>query len=97
MSYIPIEYNNYTYVKMKEIIDPYVVLDSCENFGLSDLVKFSTCKNRNILMPFLRDTWYALVVKVSDLIICVCCLQFFQLLAQVVDSRWHPKWPPTIN
>ena len=53
MSYIPIEYNNYTYVKLKEIIYPYVVLDSCENFGLSDLVKFSTCKNRNFLMPFM--------------------------------------------
>ena len=52
MSYIPIEYNNYTCVKLKEIIYPYVVLDSCENFGLSDLVKFSTCKNRNFLMSF---------------------------------------------
>ena len=52
MSYILIEYNNYTCVKLKEIIYPYVVLDSCEDFGLSDLVKFSTSKNRNFLMPF---------------------------------------------
>ena len=52
MSYIPIEYNNNTCVKLKEIIYPHVVLDSCEKFGLSDLVKFSNCKNRNFLMPF---------------------------------------------
>ena len=52
MSYIPIEYNNYTCVKFKEIIYLYVVLDTCEKFGLSDLVKFSNCKNRNFLMPF---------------------------------------------
>ena len=52
MSYIPIEYNNNTYVKVKEIIYPYVVLDGCENFDLSESVKFSTCKNRNFLMPF---------------------------------------------
>ena len=52
MSYIPIEYNNYTCVKSKEIIYPYVVLDSCENFGLSDSVKFSNCQNRNFLKPF---------------------------------------------
>ena len=52
MSYIPIEYNSYTCVKLKEIIYPWVVIDSCENFGLSDLVKFSTCKNRTLLMPF---------------------------------------------
>ena len=52
MSYIPIECNNYTCVKLKEIIYPYVVLDSCENFGLSDLVKFMTCKNRSFLLPF---------------------------------------------
>ena len=51
MSYIPIEYNNNTY-KLKEFIYSYVVLDSCENFDLSDLVKFSTCKNRNFLMLF---------------------------------------------
>ena len=55
MSYIPIEYNDYICVKLKEIIYPYVVLDSCENFGLSDLVKFSTSKNRKFLMP-LYDT-----------------------------------------
>ena len=36
--------------KLKEIIYLYVVLDSCENIGLSDLVKFSICKNRNFLM-----------------------------------------------
>ena len=52
MSYILIEYNNYTCIMLKEIIYPYVVLDSCEDFGLSDLVKFSTGKNRNCLMPF---------------------------------------------
>ena len=52
VSYIPIEYNNYTCTKLKEIIYLYVVIDSCEDFGLSDLVKFSTCKNRNFLMPF---------------------------------------------
>ena len=52
MRYTPIEYNNNTFIKLKEIIYPYVVLDSCENFDLSDLVKFSTCKNRNFLMPF---------------------------------------------
>ena len=52
MIYIPIEYNNYTCVNLKEIIYPYFVLDSCENCGLFDLVKFSTCKNRNFLMPF---------------------------------------------
>ena len=34
------------------LIYPYVVLDNCENFGLSDLVKFSICKNRNFLMLF---------------------------------------------
>ena len=77
MSYSPIEYNNYACVKMKEIIYPYVVLNSCENFGLSDLVKFSTCKNRNFLMPFYGTHVVALVVAVSDLIICVCCLQFY--------------------
>ena len=37
MGYTPIEYNNYTCVKLKEIIYPYVVLDS---FGHSELVKF---------------------------------------------------------
>ena len=52
MNYILLEYNNYTCVKFKEIIYPYVFLDSCENIDLSDLVKFSTCKNRNFLMPF---------------------------------------------
>ena len=52
MSYIPIEYNNYACVKLKEIIYPYVVIDSCENFSQSDLVKFSACKNTNFLMPF---------------------------------------------
>ena len=52
MSYIPIEYDNYTCVKLNEVIYPYVVLDSCENFGLSDVVKCSTCKNKNFLMPF---------------------------------------------
>ena len=52
MSYIPIEYNNNTCGKLKEFIYPYVVLDNCENFDLSDLVKFSTCQNRNFLMPF---------------------------------------------
>ena len=52
MSYILIEHNNYTCVKLKEIIYPYVVLDSCENVGLSDLVKFSNGKNRNFLMSF---------------------------------------------
>ena len=52
LDYIPIEYNNYTCVKLKEIIYSYVILDCCENFGLSDLVKFRTCKNRNFLMPF---------------------------------------------
>ena len=52
MNYIPIECNNYTCVELKEIIYPYVVLESFENFGLSYLVKFSTCKNRNFLMPF---------------------------------------------
>ena len=52
MNYIPIEYNNNTCVKLKEIIYPYIVLDSCKNLHLSDLVKFSTCKNRNFLMPF---------------------------------------------
>ena len=49
MSYIPIQYNNYTWVNLKEIIYPYVVLDSCENFGLSDLIKFMTCKNRKFM------------------------------------------------
>ena len=44
--------NNYTCVKLKEIIYPYVGLDMCENLGLSDLVKFSTSKNRNFLIPF---------------------------------------------
>ena len=52
VSYIPIEYNNNICVKWKEIIYPYVVIDSCENFDQSDLVKFSTCKKRNFLMPF---------------------------------------------
>ena len=52
MSYILIKYNNYTCANLKEIVYPYVVLDSCGNFGLSDLVKFITCKNRNFLMPF---------------------------------------------
>ena len=52
MSYIPIEYNNYTCAKLKEVIYPYVVLDSCENFGLSNLEKLSTCKYKNFLMPF---------------------------------------------
>ena len=52
VSYILIEYNNYTCAKLKEVIYAYAVLDSCENFGLSDLIKFSTCKNRNFLMPF---------------------------------------------
>ena len=83
MSYIPIEYNIYTCVKLKEIIYPYVVLGSCENFGLCHLVKFSNCKNNAILWY----TWKALVVAVSGSIICVCCLQFYQLLAQVVNSR----------
>ena len=64
-----------TFVKLKEIIYPYVVFDSCENFGLSDLVKFSTC-------AILWHTWYALVVAISDLITSVCCLQFHQLLAR---------------
>ena len=52
MSYILIEYNNYICVKLKEITYPYAVIGSCENFGLSDLVKFSTCKNIIFLMPF---------------------------------------------
>ena len=52
MSYIPIEYNNNICVKLKAIIYPYVVLDSCENFDLSDLVKFTSCKNRNFVMSF---------------------------------------------
>ena len=52
MSYIPIEYNNYACVKLKVFIYPYVILESCENFGLPDSVKFSTCKNRNFLLPF---------------------------------------------
>ena len=52
MSCIPIEYSNYTCVKLKEIIYPYFFLDMCENVGLSDLVKFSICKNRNFLVPF---------------------------------------------
>ena len=52
MSYIPIEYNNNACVKLKEIIYQYVVLGNCENFDISDLVKFCACQNRNFLMPF---------------------------------------------
>ena len=44
MSHILIEYSNYTCVY------PYVVLDSCENFGLSEMVKFRNCKNIKILI-----------------------------------------------
>ena len=99
MSYIPVECNNYTCVKLKEIIYPIIkfVLESCDNFGLSDLVKFSTCKNKKLLNAILWYTWYTLVVAVSDLIICFCCFQFYQLLAQVGNSRLHPRWPPTIK
>ena len=42
MSYIPTEYNNYyKYLKLKDFITPYVLIDSCENFSLSDAVKLS--------------------------------------------------------
>ena len=71
MSYVPIENNDNTCVKLKKIIYPYIVLDNFKNFDLSDLVKFSLYKNRNFLMPFWRCTWYALVVAVSDLIMCL--------------------------
>ena len=71
MSYIPIENNINTCIQLKEIIYPYVVLDRCVNFDLSDLVKFSTCKNRNFLNAILLYTWYALVAAISDLIMCL--------------------------
>ena len=82
MNYIPIEYSNNSCVKLKEIIFPYVVLDSCENFDLFDLVKFNTGKNRNFLMPFV-----VYMVCISS-----CSFEFNYLsVVYSFTSCWH-KW-----